>query len=100
VPPSADCPDLKLYGIGFNEWREFNGPPVLTLQEHGDATYPACNVAPGCPGSEFEGFGATDVWVIPGVDPADAVIGIRQNSEVLVIFVRAGVDADRLPVPG
>ncbi len=99
MPPSADCPDLKLFGVGYNEWREFHGPPITQLQEYGDATYPACNVAKGCPGSQFEGFGATDVWVIPGVDPAAAVVGIRENSDLRVIFVRVGVRPDQLSLP-
>ena len=91
---------MTFLGVGYNEWREFDAPPVTQMQEFGDATYPACNVAEGCPGSEFEGFGATDVWVILGVDVADAVIGKRQNSDALVIFVRVGVEPDELPLPG
>ncbi len=89
---------MTLFGVGYREWRRFDGPPVTQMQEFGDATYPACNVPEGCPGSEFEGFGATDVWVIPGVDVADAVVGMRQNSDVRVIFVRIGIQPDELPL--
>ena len=99
IPPSADCPDITLSGVGYNESREYHGPPPGQLQEVGDATYPACNVAKGCPGSEFEGFGATDAWLLEGVDTADAVIGVRENSDTLVIFVRVGVEPDSLPLP-
>jgi hypothetical protein len=99
VPPSAECPDLKLFGVGYNELREFHGPPIAQLQEVGDATYPACNVVEGCPGSEFGGSGATDVWVIPGVDYAMALVGVRESSDVLVIFVRVGVRPDQLALP-
>ena len=99
IPPSADCPDITFSGVGYNESREYHGPPPRQLQEVGDATYPACNVAKGCPGSEFEGFGATDLWLLEGVDIADAVIGMRENSGTLVIFVRVGVEPDELSLP-
>jgi len=98
-PPSPACPDLTWRGVGYNQAQEFHGPPASQLQEVGDATYPACNVAKGCPGSEFGDWGATDVWSLDGVDPADAVIGVRENSDKLVIFVRVGVERDRLPLP-
>jgi hypothetical protein len=99
IPPSADCPDITFGGVGYNELREYHGPPPTQLQEVGDATYPACNVAQGCPGSEFEGFGATDLWLLEGADTADAVIGVRENSDTLVIFVRLGVEPGDLPLP-
>ena len=85
--------------MGYNEAQEYHGPPAAVLQELGDATYPACNVAKGCPGSEFEGFGATDVWRLEGVEPKDAVIGVRESSDKLVIFVRVGVEPDALSLP-
>jgi hypothetical protein len=99
TPPSAVCPDLTWRGVGYNESQEYHGPPASLLQEVGDATYPACNVAKGCPGSEFEGSGATDVWLLEGVDVADAVIGVRENSDTLVIFVRVGAEPHDLPLP-
>jgi hypothetical protein len=99
IPPSADCTDITFGGAGYNEVREYHGPPPTQLQEVGDATYPACNVAQGCPGSEFEGFGTTDVWLLEGADTADAVIGVRENSDTLVIFVRLGVEPGDLPLP-
>jgi hypothetical protein len=99
TPPSAACPDLTFGGVGYNESQEYHGPPPRLLQEVGDATYPTCNVAQGCPGSEFEGFGATDVWLLDGVDIADAVIGVRENSDTVVIFVRAGAEPDDLLLP-
>ncbi len=98
-PPSAGCPDLTWRAVGYNEAQEYHGPPAGQLQEVGDATYPGCNVAKGCPGSEFGDFGATDVWSLTGVDPANAVIGVRENSQTLVIFVRVGVKPGDLPLP-
>jgi hypothetical protein len=98
-PPSPTCPDLSWRGVGYNEAKDYHGPPASQLQEVGDATYPGCNVQHGCPGSEFGDFGATDVWSLTGVDPADAVIGVRENSDKLVIFVRVGVKPGDLPLP-
>jgi len=98
-PPSAACPDLTWRGVGYNEAQAYHGPPPEQLQEVGDATYPACNVVKGCPGSEFEGAGATDVWQLAGVDPADGVIGVRENSDKLVIFIKVGVNPQDLPLP-
>jgi hypothetical protein len=99
-PPSPACPDLTWGGVGYyNEAQEYHGPPVIELQEVGDATYPGCNVPKDCPGSELGDFGSTDVWALPGVDPADAVIGVRENSDQLVIFVRVGVKPRDLPLP-
>jgi hypothetical protein len=100
APPSASCADLDFRGERYNEWREFDAPPINRMQEVGNARYPDCNVAEGCPGSELDGLGSTDVWLVEGVDLADAVIGKRQNSETFVIFVRVGVDPDELPLPG
>jgi hypothetical protein len=100
VPPSPECPDLKFRGAGYVEFRAFDAPPPGQMQEVGNATYPDCNVVKGCPGSEFEGLGATDVWLLDGVNIADAVIGKRQNSQAFVIFVRVGVEPDQLPIPG
>ncbi len=92
-----DCADLRFGGRLYDEWREV--PASTAGQEVGNATYPACNAAEGCPGSEFEGFGATDVWLLNGADIEDAVIGIREGTETYVVFVRRGVDPATLPTP-
>jgi hypothetical protein len=95
----ASCADLVFRGGQYNEWREHDTPPPAQMQEVGNATYPDCNIPEGCPGSELDGFGATDVYLIDGVDIEDAVIGFRQGSEATVIFVRVGTDPDGLPIP-
>jgi hypothetical protein len=91
----ADCADLRFGGRLYDEWREV--PASAARQEVGNATYPACNAVEGCPGSEFDGFGATDVWLLPGVEIEDAVIGIREGSDTYVVFVRRDVDPASLP---
>jgi hypothetical protein len=96
---SAACSDLDFRGVFYDEWREYDAPPVTRLQELGNATYPDCNVPDGCPGSELDGFGATDVYLLDDVDFADALLGRRQNSDAIVIFVRVGVDPDELGLP-
>ena len=68
VPAASSCPDLRYAGNVYTEWREADPPRIL--QEVGDATYPACNDTDPCDGRNFEGFGATDVWLVPGVDPS------------------------------
>jgi hypothetical protein len=69
------------------------------MQELGDdAAYPACSEDP-CTGDDLGGLGATDVWRLDGVDPEDALIGIRQDSQTYVVYVRVGVDPDSLPIP-
>lgn len=89
--------DLRFGDRLYDEWREV--PASDARQEVGNATYPACNAPEGCPGSEFDGFGATDVWLVVGVDVEDAVIGLREGSDTYVVFVRRGVDPASLPMP-
>ncbi len=96
-PADADCADLRFGDRLYDEWREV--PASEAKQEVGNATYPACNAPEGCPGSEFDGFGATDVWLVRGVDLEDAVIGKREGSDTYVVFVRRGVDPASLPSP-
>jgi len=99
TPADSDCADLRFGGRLYDEWREV--PTSTARQEVGNATYPECNAEEGCPGSEFDGFGATDVWLVRGVDVEDAVIGIREGTDTYVVFVRRGVDPASLPsMPG
>jgi hypothetical protein len=95
-----DCADLLFKGRGYDELRTYDEPPLGSMQEIGNATYPDCNVPDGCPGSELDGLGSTDVYLIEGVDPEDALIGKRQNSDQHVILVRVGVDPQTLALPG
>jgi hypothetical protein len=88
------CPDLRFSGLLYDEWRETVPPP--TLQELGDAAYPACNDAETC-GPDLGGFAATDVWLLEGVDVESAILGYRQNTETYVIFLRRGIDPDTVP---
>lgn len=88
-PEEPGCPDLRFSGNHYDEWRATRPPPIL--QELGDAAYPACNDAEHC-GARLGGFGATDVWLLEGVDARTAVIGYRQNTDTYVIFVRRGLD--------
>lgn len=60
---------------------------------------PSAMSSTDAPAASFGDFGATDVWSLTGVDPADAVIGVRENSDKLVIFVRVGVKPSDLPLP-
>ena len=98
-PPSESCADVLFYGVPYNEWGEIEPEPWMDIQELGDATYPDCNIPDGCPNSELDGFGATGAYLVDGVDPADAFIGKRQNSDVRVIFVRVGANPDDLALP-
>lgn len=91
---TTTCPDLRFRGHVYNEWRAADPPRVL--QEVGNATYPACNTADGCDGADLDGFGATDVWHVNGVDLTQAVYGRREGSHQWVIFVRVGVDPETL----
>lgn len=88
-PPTGPCADLLFGGRLYDEWRPVERPAILA--EVGNSTYPACNVT-SCGGDPFEGFGATDVWKLDGVDPTRAVIGLREGTHTYVIFVRRGVD--------
>jgi hypothetical protein len=88
------CADLSYNGNSYDEWREIKPPPIL--QELGDALYPACNEAGRCGGDDLGGLGATDVWLVEGVDPEQAVIGVREGSETYVIYVRLSTDPDTL----
>jgi hypothetical protein len=90
-PPSSSCADLRLYGHGYVAWRTLTPPAGApnTLQEVGDATYPACNVCD----DPFHGLQSTDVWHLPGAGFGQAVLGYRQGTtDVFVVYVRQGVD--------
>lgn len=91
--PVADgsCPDLTFSSELYDEWAPVDLPAVT--QELGDAGFPACNDEEPCNGPDLGGHGATDVWLVEGVDPQDALIGYRQGTETPVIFLRQGVDA-------
>jgi hypothetical protein len=95
-PAPADCADLSFRGESYNELRPIAAPPPSQMQELGDASYPACNDDP-CRHDGLGGLGATDVWLIDGVDPHDAVIGVRQDTTTYVVFVGAGVDPESVP---
>ena len=89
VPPS--CPDLVLRGHAYVAYRTLTPPAGApgSLQEVGDATYPACNVCH----DPFHGMESTDVWHLPGVPRKVAVLGFREGtSDVFVVYVRRGVD--------
>ena len=73
-----------------DEWRVVE--PEGRLQEVGNATYPACNTAQRCEEDAYDGFGATDVWLLEGAEIDDAVIGLRQGTHTYVVFVRVGAD--------
>lgn len=92
--PVASCPDLRFGGNFYTEWRDVDPPRIL--QEVGNASYPACNDTDACDGRNLDGFGATDVWLVPGVDPKRAVIGLREGTHTYVIFVKVGVDPGTL----
>jgi hypothetical protein len=66
------------------------------MQELGDGTYPACNRTGGCRTDDLGGFGATDVFLLDGVDPSRGVIALREDTDTFVIFVRVGVDPGQL----
>ena len=91
-PPveDGDCPDLTFSSELYDEWGPVELPGVT--QELGDARYPACNDEEACNGPDLDGYGATDVWLLEGVDPQQALIGYRQGTETPVIFLRQGVD--------
>ena len=86
---TGPCADLRFGGRLYDEWRPIDRPAILA--EVGNSTYPACNVTT-CGGDPLEGFGATDVWKLDGVDPTRAVIGLREGTHTYVIFVRRGLD--------
>jgi hypothetical protein len=94
APESSRCADLTFNGTSYEEWRPFRGPRVL--QELGDGTYPACNSTDACDSDGVGDHGATDVWRLEGVDPARALVGLRENSRTRVIFVKVGVDPDSI----
>ena len=93
-PVASSCPDLRFRGNVYTEWRGVDPPRIL--QEVGNATYPACNDSDACDGRNLDGFGATDVWLVPGVDLTQAVIGLREGTHTYVIFVKVGVDPGTL----
>lgn len=92
-PRDPSCPDLRFGGRYYDEWRQARDRPAspADLQEVGNATYPACNDREVC-GRDLEGFAATDVWLVDGVDTDDAVLGFRQDTSTYVVFVRRGLD--------
>jgi hypothetical protein len=94
APAGSDCPDLDFRGNVYREWRAVDPPRIL--QEVGNATYPACNDADSCDDRDLEGFGATDVWLVGGVELDQAVMGLREGTHTYVIFVRVGIDPDTL----
>jgi hypothetical protein len=94
APVASSCPDLRFRGNVYTEWRDVDPPRIL--QEVGNATYPACNDTDACDGRNLDGFGATDVWLVPGVDLTRAVIGLREGTHTYVIFVKVGVDPGTL----
>lgn len=91
----GDCPDLVFSGSEYDEWRPVDLPDVT--EELGDARYPACNDREECSGPDLDGHGASDVWLLEGVDPQQALIGYRQGSETPVIFLRQGVAPSDVP---
>jgi hypothetical protein len=92
--PPADCHDLEFKHVSYDEWREVKAPRIT--QELGDATYPACNDTVSCAEEGLGGFGSTDVFLVDGVDPAKAVLGLREGSHTTVLFLAAGVAPDSL----
>jgi hypothetical protein len=92
--PPADCHDIEFENVSYDEWREVK-PPRIT-QEVGDATYPACNDTDSCDGEGLGGFGTTDVFLVDGVDPAKAVLGLREGTHTTVLFVATGVAPESL----
>ena len=90
----AGCADLSFEHRSYDEWHQVRAAGVL--QEVGDAFYPACNKAGSCGGDPLAGKGSTDVWQYDGIDPTKAVIGLRQDTDTYVVFVRVGVDPDTL----
>lgn len=86
------CHDLTFRGHAYDEWKPLAHVPT-GRQELGDAGYPACNAAQHCGDKALEGSGGSDATLLDGVDPKDAVIGIREGTDhTFVIFVRVGVD--------
>jgi hypothetical protein len=89
--PAARCPDLHLNGHDYVAYRTLTPPAGApgSLQEVGDATYPACNVSD----DPFHGHQSTDVWHLPGAGLDTAVLGFRQGTtDVFVVYVRQGID--------
>ena len=93
-PPDPACPDLRFSEQLYDEWREVELPAVT--QELGDAAYPACNEKGDCR-PDLGGHGATDVWLLEGVAPEQAVIGFRHATRTPVVFVRRGLDPSTVP---
>ena len=93
--PASSCADLRFDGRSYDEWRPVDAPPPYRMQEVGDASYPACNNG-GCDEDGVGDLGATDVWLVDGIELTDAVIGLREDSGTYVIFVRRGVDLESL----
>lgn len=86
----GECPDLLFSGVRYDEWQAVELPEIT--EELGDARYAACNDDEPCNGPGLGGFGATDVWLLEGVDPRQALIGLRQGTETPVAFLRQGLD--------
>jgi hypothetical protein len=89
------CPDLTFSGELYDEWGLVELPAVT--EELGDAAFPSCNDEEPCNGPDLDGYAATDVWLLEGVDPQHAVIGYRQGTETAVIFLRQEVEAADVP---
>jgi hypothetical protein len=88
----TDCADLVFAGRSYTEGPKVTLPAIT--QELGDATYPACNAAGTCADRGVGGNGATDVWLVEGVEPEQAVIGYREGTRTPVLFVERGTDLD------
>ena len=91
----GDCPDLTFSSELYDEWGPVELPAIT--QELGDARFPACNDDEPCSGPDLDGYGATDVWLLEGVDPSHALIGYRQGTRTPVIYLRQGLTPERVP---
>jgi len=97
--PTSTCADLVLSGHGYVATRTVTPPAGApgSLQEVGDATYPACNVCD----DPLQGQASTDVWHLPGAALGTAVLGYREGTtHVFVVYVRQGVDPASLHLRG
>jgi hypothetical protein len=94
----STCADLLYGGHEYEEWRPVERDLGI-LQEIGDGTYPVCNAVASCRDDGLNGQGQTDIWRLEGVAPGRAVLGLRENTDVRVIFVRRGVDPATVRAP-
>lgn len=93
--PDGDCADLTFSSELYDEWAPAELPAIT--QELGDAAFPACNDDEPCNGPDLDGHGATDVWLLEGVDPQHALMGYRQGTRTPVIYLRHGLTPERVP---